>query len=393
MKHNWEYKRLGDVCEILNGYAFKSKLYIPNNGLRIIRIANVQDGYISDEAPQYYPLSYKNEINKYILQGGDLLMSLTGNVGRVGFLPQEMLPAALNQRVACLRFGSDIFKKFIFYRFRNKYFVSDCLNASKGIAQLNLSTEWLKEYIIPVPPKEELQQIVAELDKINELIAQNRELLRNLDSLAQSLFYDTFGDPVTNPKGWEESKLIECIVNGGSISYGIVQPGDDYPNGVPVVRPIDLNGGKYVTRDYLKIIDPAISDSYKRTILLGNEILMCVRGTTGIIRMADISLKDANVTRGITPLHIKGSINVTYMYEYLKKEKAQGFIKNYTKGTTLKQINMADLRNLPVLLPPLALQEQFAAKIEAIEAQKATIEKSIAELQTLLDSRMEYWFN
>ena len=93
--------RLGDICNILNGYAFKSEDYI-SSGIRIIRISNVQKGYIEDSAPAFYPIDTTN-IGKYMLLEDDLLVSLTGNVGRVALLKKEFLPAALNQRVACLR--------------------------------------------------------------------------------------------------------------------------------------------------------------------------------------------------------------------------------------------------------------------------------------------------
>ena len=99
-----EKVRLGDICNILNGYAFKSSEY-KESGIRVIRITNVQSGYIEDKEPKYYSFEKKTEIEKYMLKDNDILISLTGNVGRVGLLKREMLPAALNQRVACIKIG------------------------------------------------------------------------------------------------------------------------------------------------------------------------------------------------------------------------------------------------------------------------------------------------
>lgn len=384
MKHNWEYKNFGSVADILYGCPYESdKFNTDGDGMPLIRIRDVKPGCTTT----YYSGDYSTE---FIIRRGEYLIGMDGEFN---IAPWKSDDALLNQRVCRIKANSQNLTTSDFLY----YFLGRALKRieeqTSFVTVKHLSAKVLGNISTPTPPKKIQERIVAELDDINAMIEAKREQLKQLDLLAESVFYTMFGDPVANPKGWEESKLIECIADGGSISYGIVQPGDDFPNGVPVVRPIDLTGGKYIKRDYLKIVDPAISNSYKRTILLGNEILMCVRGTTGVIRMADISLKDANVTRGITPLRIKDSINITYMYEYLKRQKAQEFIKFYTKGTTLKQINMADLRNLPVLLPPLELQQQFAAKVEAIEAQKAEIEATIKELQTLLDSRMDYWFN
>lgn len=139
-------KKLSDIAELLNGYAFKSKNYV-SAGIRIIRIANVQDGFIVDDSPCFYPENSSEDISRYKLYCGDLLMSLTGNVGRVGILPKELLPAALNQRVCCLRIKNrEVSVKYLFYYLRRKAFVHDCVDASKGVAQLNLSTRWLADY-------------------------------------------------------------------------------------------------------------------------------------------------------------------------------------------------------------------------------------------------------
>lgn len=124
----------------------------------------------------------------------------------------------------------------------------------------------LKELNIPLPPKSTQLAIVSELDKINELIRLKKEQLKDFDNLAQSLFYEMFGDPVENEKGWEVKKLNEIVSDNCSISYGIVQPGDGIENGVPVVRPVDMTG-TFVYRQGLKNTTKEISESYKRTIL------------------------------------------------------------------------------------------------------------------------------
>ena len=172
----WVAASISDFrIDILNGYAFQSSKYT-NEGVRIIRITNVQDGYIEDDSPKYYPLSLILEYERFMLKSNDLLMSLTGNVGRVGFLPESMLPAALNQRVACIR-SNIISTKFLSYLFRTNTFKNECVASAKGVAQLNISTEWLKEYIIMVPPLAEQHRIVAKIE----------ELFSSLDNIQKAL--------------------------------------------------------------------------------------------------------------------------------------------------------------------------------------------------------------
>jgi len=175
----WEFVELGEVCEILNGYAFKSENYV-KDGIRIIRITNVQKGVIVDENPKFYPLDTKEPIKQYKLNKNDLLISLTGNVGRVGLLPQHLLPSALNQRVACLRNNKEkINRRFLFYLLNQDVFEQSCIASSKGIAQKNLSTVWLSKFKIPLPPLEVQEQIVAELDNYQKIIDGARQVVEN----------------------------------------------------------------------------------------------------------------------------------------------------------------------------------------------------------------------
>lgn len=177
-------KKIKEFASLLNGYAFKSKNYV-SAGIRIMRIANVKDGYICDEQPCYYPEDTHEEIEKYMLKAGDMLISLTGNVGRIGIMPANMLPAALNQRVSCIRLKDDsVNKKYLFYFFQRKSFVQDCIKASKGVAQLNLSTKFLEEYSVPVPPLSEQERIVA---RIEELFSELDKAVETLKTTKQQL--------------------------------------------------------------------------------------------------------------------------------------------------------------------------------------------------------------
>ena len=170
LPQGWAVCRLSDMVRIQNGFAFQSAKYI-DVGIRIIRITNVQSGYIIDESPKFYPHNLMVGLDEYNLKNGDLLMSLTGNVGRVGIMPENLLPAALNQRVCCIKpKNNDIDKMYLFYYFQAEQFIQDCIASGKGVAQLNVSTEWLKHYIIQLPPKEEQSRIVKTIDALFSII-------------------------------------------------------------------------------------------------------------------------------------------------------------------------------------------------------------------------------
>ena len=207
-------KRIGDICDVLNGFAFKSTNYV-DNGIRVIRITNVQKGYIEDDKPEFCPLEEQDNISNYMLKENDLLLSLTGNVGRVALLNKDYLPAALNQRVACLRpKANNINIKYLFYCLLSNKFEEDCIRSSNGIAQKNMSTEWLKNYEIIVPSMDEQLKIVDSFDKCMKILNIVKHKYNSLNELVKARFVEMFGDPFINEKGWKTGKLSElCKIN------------------------------------------------------------------------------------------------------------------------------------------------------------------------------------
>ena len=383
--------RLGDACDILNGFAFKSDKYV-EDGIRIIRIANVQKGYIEENAPAFYPIDSVG-LEKYMLEEGDLLMSLTGNVGRVACLQKEMLPAALNQRVACLRLKVDrITKGFLFHILNSDFFEQQCVQASNGVAQKNISTEWLKDYEIPLYSIEEQLKITDILDKVRRIIISRNDELSALDNLIKARFVEMFGDAVDNPMGWEKKQLQEIVTDDCSISYGIVQTGNDQEKGVPVFRPIDIVN-RIPKLEELKRTTEEISNKYKRTILKGHEMLITVRANIADTCIVGEEFKGCNVGRGIVPIRTQENIMVLEFLKYLMDSKhLNDDIKSKAKGITLIQLNMEDLREVELIIPPIEQQKIFVKFAEQVDKSKVAVQKALEQTQTLFDSLMQKYF-
>lgn len=373
MKKDWTYKKLGKVCDILNGYAFKSNKYV-DEGIRVIRIANVQKGIIVDDQPAFYPLSTQSEIDKYILNEGDILMSLTGNVGRVGILQKEMLPAALNQRVACLRMSDNsLYSKFFFHYLNSDLFEQKCIASAKGIAQLNMSTEWLKEQFIPIPPLSIQRSIVAELDLLHSVISKKKEQLRELDNLAQSLFYQMFGDPITNPMGWEVKKLGEVAENCDFMRKPITAS-DRIPGNIPYYG---ASGIVDYVRDYIFDGDYLlVSEDGANLLARSTPIAFSISGKNWVNNHAHV----LKFQESSTQLYVQTLINLID-------------ISDIVTGAVQPKLNQAQLNKFPLPLPPLSLQQSFAAKVCTIEAQKQAITLSIKETEALLAQRMDTYFS
>lgn len=179
---------------------------------------------------------------------------------------------------------------------------------------------------------------------------------------------------------WKEQYLEDVVSEDCSLSYGIVQPGEGVEDGIPVVRPVDLVSD-IVEPDCLKKTTIDIANSYKRTTLKGGELLLCVRGTTGLLSMASNRLNGGNVTRGIVPIWFKKDVSKAFMFHQMKSDYVQTQIKENTYGTTLLQINIKDLRKIKVILPPEDLQLKFVSVAEQADKSEFDSLRSEYELK------------
>ena len=273
LPEKWCWTRITVITDILNGFAFKSQHY-SSAGIRIIRITNVQDGFIQDKKPVYYPLESQKEITPFMLKDGDFLMSLTGNVGRVAIIDASFLPAALNQRVACLRIKSEdsVRKEYIFYFCLQKQFVSDCIKSAKGSAQLNMSTEWLKEYPIPLPPLAEQQRIVDRIEslfaKLDEAKEKAQAVVDSFETCKAAILHKAFTGELTakwreehgvGMESWEKKRVGELCI---SLKYGTAKKSDASGN-VVVLRMGNLQQGEIDWSDLAYSNDPDDIEKYK----------------------------------------------------------------------------------------------------------------------------------
>lgn len=381
-------EKLGEICDILNGFAFKSNEYV-NNGIRIIRITNVKNGYIEDSDPKYYPESQEIYIQNYLLKENDILISLTGNVGRVAMLPAKFLPAALNQRVACLRIKKDVKldRNYLYYHLNNNIFEKNCINASKGIAQKILSTEWLQNYTIKIPIMLYQNKISNILDKVTNLIELRKKQLEKLDIFSKALFVEMFGDPVKNPMKWKKDKLM----NLGYLGRGISK---HRPRNDP-----KLLGGKYPliqTGDISKndLFIDAFTDTYSEDGLkqskLWNKNTLCITIAANIAKTSILAIEacfpDSIV--GFIPEKKIDNIFLHYWFKFFQK-----ILEEQAPESAQKNINLKILSNLNVIIPPIELQNKFVEKVKHIDKIKSDIQDSLNKLDTLKKSLMQEYFS
>lgn len=356
----WPMVKLGDIAEIQNGYAFKSENYT-NYGIRVMRITNVQKGKIVDDNPRFYPEEQISEIKKFLLNKNDLLISLTGNVGRVGLLKSDLLPAALNQRVGCIRLtdNKSISIGYLFQVLNTELFEDDCIKASSGIAQKNLSTEWLKRYKIPLPPLEIQEQIVKELDGYAAIINGAKQITAN------------WKPKINIDPEWDKIKMgdenVLQIIDGDR--------GSNYPsknefqvNGYCLfLNTSNVRKGEF---DFTKcdFITKEKDQKLRKGKLLREDIVLTTRGTLGnsAYYSTRVPYDQVRINSGMVVLRSNlNKIIPRYLLLFLNSLEFETQVNNFMSGSAQPQLPIRALTTIEIPLPSIEIQKEIVEKTEA----------------------------
>ena len=257
-----------------------------------------------------------------------------------------------------------------------------------GTAQPYIKPSDIKARKVYLPPLAEQKRIAGILDAADALRAKRREALAQLDTLLQSTFLDMFGDPVTNPMGWEAPALCEVTeeIYRYPTYFGIVYEND----GVPEIRGelIDgKNGGLDTGPGKLRFIAQSTSDRFPRTQLASGDLVMSVRGTIGKIGIVPAELVNANITENLIRISpARSIIDPVFLLHVGLGPYFINKLSEASSSTTIKTIRARDLAAISIPLPPLDLQRRFAAIVESIGEQEASQRAHLAELDTLFAS-------
>ncbi len=395
MKAGWAVKTLGDVCEIVNGGTPKTGVdeYWGNEHLWITpaEMGKRLSPYVDETERKITPQGLKNSSARLLPPNSVILSSRAP----IGHLVINTKPMATNQGCKGLVPSDRLSYKYLFYFLMANV---DLLNdLGTGATFKELSGGKLKEVKIPLAPSTEQQRIIAILDQAFEGIAKARanaeQNLQNARALFESHLQSVF---TQRGEGWIDAKLEDVVDDKCTLSYGIVQPGDEFDNGLPIIRPTDLTS-KFINLNGLKRINPDLALSYSRTTLMGDELLLCVRGSTGVISIATDVLIGANVTRGIVPIRFqKNLISASFGYFMLTSGYVQEQIKSKTYGAALMQINIGDLRKIKVKYPSVKLQNELSFNLDELDKEtqrlEALYQRKVACLDELKTSLLQQAF-
>ena len=394
MREGWEYKKLGQVCtsdlgKTLNKSKDRGELHPYLCSINIlwdkIDLSTLKQACFEAD-----------EQEKYSVRKGDLLVCEGGDTGRSAIWDRDetiLYQNALHR----LRFHESVSPKFVLFYLLYLKDIGEIDNKySKGVTIKHLVKKALLSIPLPIPPKSTQLSIVSELDKINELIRIKKEQLKDYDTLAQSIFYEMFGDPVENEKGWEVKKLGELCskIGSGATPRGGNESYKD--EGISLIRSLNVYNNEFRRKD-LAYIDDEQAAALSNVTILEDDVLLNITGAS-VARCCIVpsDLLPARVNQHVciirpfdnvlVPIFLnKVLTNISYQIRLLTLARS--------KGATREALPKSVVDSLLVPLPPLSLQQSFAHKIEQIERQKAEVQKTITDLETLLAARMQYWFD
>ncbi len=373
------WKPLGSVARILNGFACKSSMY-SETGIRVVRISDVQKGKMSNKDLKFYPLEAEREIKRYILKADDLVMSLTGNCGRVAMLSDSDLPAALNQRVACLRPNRDlVLTRYLFHFFDQLSFEQDAMSNATGGGQQNMSTTWLGAYRVPIPCPEDPEkslaiqgEIVRILDSFTELTAElTAELAarkKQYNHYRESLF--TFAPEEADFLALGDERLGEFIRGGGlqkkdfvEAGVGCIHYGQIYTH----YGTFTHSTKSFVTAEFAR---------KARMAKQGNLVIATTSENDDDVCKAVAWLGEGDIAVSSDACFYTHNLNPKYVAYFFQTEQFQKQKRAYITGTKVRRVNADSLAKIVV---PVPKKEDEQARIAAILDKFDTLTTSLSE--------------
>jgi type I restriction enzyme S subunit len=375
MSHN--FVQLGSIAEFINGAAFKPEDW-GESGLRIIRIQNLTDSN--------KPFNRTERIvsERVRVQQGDLLVSWSATLGIFEWHDSE--EALLNQHIfRVLPNEEKVNKRYLRHGLEGA--ILDMQKHLHGATMQHVNRGEFLGTKLYLPPLEEQKRIAEILDQAEELRTKRRDAIAQLNTLTQSIFLEMFGDPVVNRKKWEVRNMNECAERIQIGPFGTQLHEEDYiENGIPLINPTHIQDGKIFPNTSFSISNEK-HQQLSQYHLEVDDVILGRRGEMG--RCAIISEYENGWLCGTGSLFLRPKqalINSFYLFSVLSSKSIKKYLEKASQGVTMANLNKTIVSQIPVILPPLPLQREFAKRIEAVEKLKTAHRASLSELDALFAS-------
>lgn len=383
-------KLLSDFATVISGYAFKSEWFGTGND-KVIRIGDLQEGSIQTESALTVDAAQYKISDNFKIQDKDILMALSGaTVGKIAVASDGDVGAYINQRVAIIRAKDEITADYLKFFFSGE-FLDELLKNAGGAAQPNLSPKQLLLMEIPFPPLEQQRRIASILDQADKLRQKRQQAIEKLDQLLQATFIDMFGDPVSNPKGWEKVKFedeVEFLTGFAFKSADFKDSGIKLCRGINVLpNTLDWNDTAYWNEKEL--------EKYSRFKILQNDILVAMDRpwiSTGF-KITLVKENDPNMllVQRVARLRVKESFGANFLFQILSMPEFKKHCR--ITETTVPHISPTDFKSFDLIKPDNHMIEKFEKIGKLINIQKDKMRDSEVQNDNLFASLQNQAFN
>ena len=386
--------KLGEVCKIQGGYAFKSSQFQKNN-IPIIRIGNIQENKVLIDNDVCYTKEFLKSHPEFEIKNGDLLIAMSGaTVGKVGIYSFKE-SALLNQRVGKFVIKDKIESRYLYFLLLSPLFEKFILNNAFGCAQPNISNKQIEEFRFYKYSIKTQIEIANKLDKVQEIIDLRKKQIEKLDELIKSQFVEMFDNnsyEKITVKEAIEKKYIEKPLDG---NHGNKHPkANDYvKSGVPFLMANNIENG-YVDLVNCNFIKKEQADSLDKGFAKDNDVLITHKGTIGKTAILHTNYEYVILTPQITYYRTNEKYLLPeYLKAYFDSEKFQTIFKNLAgSGSTRAYIGITEQQKLELIVPPMELQINFMRIVKLINKQKSILEKNLEKIKKLQESLMNKYF-
>ena len=383
MNHSWNIRRLGDICTSELGKTRDEKR---NKGTFRPYLCAINVQWDRFDLSELKEMRFEDdEYDRYTIRKGDLVICEGGDIGRAAIWDNEQ-PIYYQNALHRVRFVKGIDARFILYYFM--YLKQTGIldgRYGKGVTIKHLVKSTLVSIPVPVPPIVEQQRIVSELDLLTGIIDKKNAQLRDLDALAQSIFYEMFGDPITNEKGWPVRFLEEIASSQIGLTY---KPENVSETGTIVLRSSNIQNSIIDLNEIVRVN----CDIKEKQFVREGDILMCSRnGSFRLVgKVAKIQNLPERMSYGAFMTTIRSDYN-DYLFGFFKTPAFRAQL-GLAKTATINQITVKMLNAIQLPVPPKDIQSSFAERIAHITSQQNAIIESLKGIQHLFNSRMSLYF-
>lgn len=352
-----------------------------------------EDGTYIKEKTAHISEECHEKLKRSKLRTGDILFSIAGAIGRVAVVTEEMLPANTNQALAIIRVTrDDIYLPYIKLILTSQIVKAQFERKKQGVAQLNISLKDINELEIPLPEKSKQIECASLLEKISGIVTARQKQLQKLDELVKARFVEMFGSPVSNPLSWRKRTLKEVCIK---LNDGTHFSPESYETGqykYITAKNIKLSGFDFSNITYVP--EEVHRPIFERCNPELGDVLYIKDGATTGIAMVNTLEEEFTLLSSVALLKQDRSIiNGYFLAALLNNEDMYLDIRNNMGGAAITRLTIAKLNVIKVIVPPIAIQEQFAKFVKQTDKSKAAVQKALDEAQLLFDSLMQTYFD